>query len=401
MEERASLERALEIIDESVSPLSEESVEVMLSAGRVLAEPVSAWVDLPNVDISTRDGVALRSQDSAEAGPDSPVALKVIGKASVISPFEGSVGPKSCLRVFSGSVMPEGADAVAEDELISGDGETIELAEAVEPGRGVRKRASEFGMGELIAPAGITLTPGWIALLIAAGWSEIKAVKQPRIWILAVGDELKNPGRALEPGDVFPSAAACVFALSRKLGAGEVRLIVLGDDIYDLQEEIPDESLADIAITVGGSGHSERDVVIGALEELGAEIKFRGMSVHPGHYTSLAMLGNMPVLCLPGGPPSAELMIQLLGRRIVSARKGEPKAALPVVAARMAEPVAARDDADHIIRVRIETGDQGLIAHPLKSNNAHLDIAQTKGILRLAHAQSLKAGDQVELWKTD
>jgi len=310
VEERVSVERAIELVEDSTGPLDAEAVEVMLASGRVLSERVSAWVDCPGADTSRLDGYALRSADTSPASPDSPVKLSVAGKASFTNPFEGVLSSGQCLQVFSGSVMPESADAVAAIEDVSaGEGE-IELSSPVPEGNGIRPRAEEFRMGEFVAEAGIVLDPGWVGLLIASGWEEVNVIRLPRVRVIPVGDELKPPGTTLEHGQVYASAGAGITSWCRRLGVADVRMTIALDDPYDVQEAAPDPAVADFMVTLGGTGKSERDVVIGALEELGVEFIFRGISARPGHFTSYGLLQNMPVLCLPGGPSAADIMFQ-------------------------------------------------------------------------------------------
>jgi molybdopterin molybdotransferase len=250
----------------------------------------------------------------------------------------------------------------------------------------------------MMAPAGTVLTPGWISLLIAAGWMEVNTVRPPRIRILAVGDELKNPGRALEPGDVFPSAAAGIFAWCRKESATEVRLSLVGDDYYDLQEEMPDSSVADLVITLGGTGRSERDVVINAIDELGADILFRGVQVKPGHYAAFAKLDDMPVVCLPGGPSAAEMMFHVLARRAIHARMGDPGWSFIINYALLEKDIPPRQELDQLVRVAIDYTAEGIVASPLSDLKTHREIAETSGIVLSRAGKELKAGEKVEVW---
>jgi len=398
MEEKVSLARALEIIDMEVSPLAIEPVELMLAGGHVLAEDISAWVDLPGADVSIKDGYAMRSRDISAATADAPAVLKTAGKSSFIAPFEETLGPGECVRVYSGVVIPEGADTVVPDEELTAGDDSISVPAPAPEGQLIRRRAEEFTKGEMMAPAGTVLTPGWISLLIAAGWMEVNTVRPPRIRILAVGDELKNPGRALEPGDVFPSAAAGIFAWCRKESATEVRLSLVGDDYYDLQEEMPDSSVADLVITLGGTGRSERDVVINAIDELGADVLFRGVQVKPGHYAAFAKLDDMPVVCLPGGPSAAEMMFHVLARRAIHARMGDPGWSFIINYALLEKDIPPRQELDQLVRVAIDYTAEGIVASPLSDLKAHREIAETSGIVLSRAGKELKAGEKVEVW---
>jgi molybdopterin molybdotransferase len=393
MEGRVGLDQAFEIVDRSVRPLPAEAVEVMLAGGRVLAERASAWVDVPGADISALDGWALRS---AEAGGGA--LLKVAGVSSFSAAFEGMAPAGSCVKVFAGSLLPEGLDAVAGNEIVEELGEDVMVREPVSAGQGMRRKADEFRVGEAVAERGVALTPGWISFLIAAGWSEVKAVTLPRARVIAVGDEILPPGRALSPGEVYPSAASGIVAWLRMIGVTDVRLNLVADDQLDIQEAVPRAHQADVIITLGGTGMSERDVVISALTELGVEFQFRGITARPGHYSAFGLKDGAPVICLPGGPSGAEMMFQLLVRRAVYALMGMPGRGLPAQWAELASDVKAGANADRLARVRLESGGGSFKAVPLPEKGIHRGIAEADGILRVRAGEVASKGDQVEVW---
>ena len=397
MEERVNIYKATEIIDKTTGPLDAEPVEVMLSGGRTLAERMSAWVDLPGADVSTLDGFAVRSEDLAGAGPGNEVELEIVGTASFINPFEDTLTTGQCIEVTTGSVIPESADAVVGYEDVEDREEKIALKAPVQPGKSIRKRAEEFRMGEFVAEAGQELTPGWIGLLVAAGYSEVNAIRPPRVTVITTGDEIKLPGGMIETGQVYASSGAVIVAWCRSMGVTEVRLVVAVDDVFDVQEQMPSPGVSDMVITLGGTGLSERDVVVEALEEMGADFLFKGMSVKPGHFTSYALLGNMPVLCLPGGPSGADAMFQVLGKRMVKNLMGRIKLDLPSHPAILAEDIKAHDDMDSLYRIRLEKGDDGITASPL-SGSVHRDIAMTDGFVHVPAGTEIKKGERVPVW---
>lgn len=401
MEEKVSLSRALEIVDESVNPLGFESVEVMAAGGRVLAEAANTWVDLPNADVSTLDGYALRAEDTAGAVAGKVARLKIVGASQMGAPFEDVMTHSSCVRVVTGAVVPGEADAVVGDERVKVENGEMVLESAATSGVGIRRRGEEFRVGEAVVEEGTVLHPGWIALLAAAGWQEVKIIKRPRVRVIAAGDELKSLGRSLDPGDVFPSVAGGLVSWCRLLGVGEVRLNLVLDDPDDIQEELPDSRSADMVITLGGTGRSEQDVMITALEERGVKMLFRGIQARPGHYTAFGLIeGKMPVLCLPGGPSAAEMMFQVLGRRIIHALMGQVGRDLPLELATLAEPISAKPDLTQLVRVRLEEGQHGLIAVPQSGPRVHLGIAAAAGIVIAPPGQDFKPDEQVEVWLT-
>ncbi len=394
MEERVTLERAWELIDLNVKPLDIEPVEIMFSEGRVLAERVMSWVDLPGADSSKLDGYALRSGDVPPGGAD----LEVVGAAMAAEPYEGDVPFGSCVKIATGAIVPKDLDAVVAEEDVDEKEGKVRVSGPVSGGQGVRPRSEEMHVGMGVANPGEVMTPGRISLLIAAGWVEARYVKQPRARVIATGDELKSPGSALEPGDVYPSAAAGVVAWCRAMGMSDVRLSLVADHPYDVQDAFPDEYGADLVVTIGGTGRGERDVVMKALDALGVEILFRGIKIRPGHQATFGTLAGVPVLCLPGGPSACDVTFQVLARRVVSALKGIPERGLPYRLSTLSEDVKSRDEEDHLVRVKLECLEMENVATPYFSPKAHLEIAGSHGIVRAPAGQDLKAGQKVKVW---
>lgn len=398
MEENVTLKKAFELIDRSVRPLGTEAVEVMLAGGRILAERISAWVDLPGANCASVDGFAVRAADLGLAAADKPARLQLAGSSSFIVPWEGDLPAGSALKVNAGVALPESADAVVPVEKVVIEGEEVVFAEAVEPFSGMRKRAEEFRVGETVAERGLMLTPGWVSFLIAAGWGEVQTIQLPRVRVIAAGDELRPPGRQLEPGNVYPSAAAGIVAWCKMIGVSEVRLNIVADEAMDIQEEMPEPIGVDLIITLGGTGHSDRDVMIPALEERGVKMRFRGIKARPGHYAAFGMLDRVPVVCLPGGPAAAEMMFQVLARRVVSTQMGNPRRGLPTIKATLEESIDPRET-DHLVRVKLP-GPNSAQAVPLFNVPVHREIAETDGIVLAPAGKVLEKGAQVEVWLT-
>lgn len=400
MTEPVTLDKALDIIDRSISALPLETIEVMLGAGRVLAEKVSAWVDLPGANISMLDGFAIRSSEIA-AAPEKKISLAIAGESSFTSEFEGMVPAESCVKVFAGSVIPEGLDAVVGIEYVTADENAAGFSGPIAAGAHLRKKGEEFRVGQTVADRGVVLSPGLISLCIAAGWAEVKTVTMPRARVIAVGDEIMPLGRVLVPGEVYPSSSSGVVAWLKKFGVTDFRLNIVTDDPYDLQESMPRPHEADVIITLGGTGKSERDVVIDALIEHGVEFLFRGVKAKPGHYTAFGKLGEAPVLCLPGGPSAADMMFKLLGRRAICALTGLPVRDLPRHRARLADAINPRHgDLEHLVKVRMEKTPEGLEAVPLFELGVHREIALAEGIVRVPPGKAPAAGDEVEVMIT-
>lgn len=401
MEEKVSLDRAMDLIDEHVEPLPAESVEAMMGAGRVLAERVNAWLDLPGADISAYDGYALRSSEIASASAENKVRIEVVGDSTFNLDFEDELPIGGCVKIVTGAIVPEEADAVIPREWVEAAGEDhIDALRAVESGHGIRKKAEEFRVGENVLNRGVVLTPGRISLLVAAGWSEVKVVRLPRVRVIAAGDELKFPGQMLNPGQVYPSAAGGIVSWLKRVGIGDMRLMITADDSFDILEAMPESRVVDMVITLGGTGESDQDVMYEALMEREVDVIFKGIRCKPGHYTTFAMQEDMPIICLPGGPGASEIMFNFLVKRTMSALMGIDKRDLPVNTAVLTDEARGRDDLERLVRVKVHDTGDGLEAEPLSGLGIHREIASSNGVVRLAPGQTIARGDKAEVWIT-
>ncbi len=205
-----SVEEARVRVLAGLRPLPAEIVALAEAWGRVTAAPVVARLTQPPADVSAMDGYALRAADG-EAG----ARLRVIGSAPAGHPFAGHVGGGAAVRIFTGSFVPEGADAILLQEDATRDGETVRVNETVRAGRHIRRAGQDFAAGEAVVPAGRRLTARDVGLAAAANHPWITVHRRPRIALLATGDEIAMPGEPLPPGGIVSSNSHALAALVR------------------------------------------------------------------------------------------------------------------------------------------------------------------------------------------
>jgi len=391
MIEMIAFARARELVLGAVNPLPPERIEVTSAQGRVLAETVTALVDLPSARVATMDGYALRAQDAKGR-------LKVRGMALAGSPYPEPLGVAEAVRVAAGAVVPEGADTVVPDEEATAEGDELILSGAASANRFLRHQGQELKQGQTLFPPGTVLDPPALGLLVAAGYAEVKVHRRPRARVLAVGDELRTPGRPLSPGQVYPSAAWTIAALLSELGLDEVRVDQCADDQDEILEFLPEPLAADLIITLGGTGHGARDLVIPALQQRGGTFEFRGVKMRPGHYTAFGRLQSVPVLCLPGGPSAAETDFYQFLRPALLKLSGRRRWELPRVQARLFEAVDSPNGQYHLLRGRLEKRDHAEWFKPLRESSVHHELCLAQGFLAVAEEiQRLEAGCEVEI----
>ena len=282
---------------EGLTPTPPETVALAEALGRVTAEPVVARLTQPPADVSAMDGYALRSADGAAGA-----VLRVIGSAPAGHPFPARLGRGEAVRIFTGSVVPEGADAVLLQEDAERDGDRVILREAALEGRHIRRAGQDFRAGEAVILAGRRLGARDIGLAAGANHPWLVVHRRPRLAILATGDEIALPGEPIPPGGIVSSNTHALAALARVAGADPIVLPVARDDRAAIASVADWVSGADMLLTSGGASVGEHDLVQGALTERGLVVDFWKIAMRPGKPMMAGRLGRTPMIGLPGYP---------------------------------------------------------------------------------------------------
>ncbi|TAL06678.1 MAG: molybdopterin molybdenumtransferase MoeA, partial [Verrucomicrobia bacterium] len=217
-----ALEAAREKILSALPGPTAEIISLNEADGRVLAENISSPVDLPHFDNSAVDGYAVRAEDVRTASATAPSRLKVIGKVAAGENFTGRLNPNESVRLFTGSPLPAGADAVVMQEdtrLPAEDPASILITDAAAPWENVRLRGVDLKVGELVAETGTRLHAPLLGLLAAVGVEEVSVARQPTVSLLATGSELVEAGQPLAPGKIHESNRLMLAPLVRAAGA--------------------------------------------------------------------------------------------------------------------------------------------------------------------------------------
>ncbi|MCP4674674.1 MAG: molybdopterin molybdotransferase MoeA [Deltaproteobacteria bacterium] len=337
-------DEALQFVYESTAALPPIQRLLREANGQVLFENVTARVDSPPADISAMDGYAVLSADIESACEETPIALTVAGKATAGKAWRAPVQPGTAVNITTGAPIPEGADAVVPVEMCRRHGEKkVEVLAALETGRYIRTRGADTRAGRIIAKKGSALVPSLVGHLAAAGVERVNVVKRPSVSLLAIGDEIVEPGEKPGPNQIFASNTVCLAAWLARFGFTCSSRIVR-DDISVIADAIDEaSSSSDTVLSVGGAGDSDRDLVVPALDTLGWNMLFRRVRLRPGSGSALGLLHSKPVFCLPGGPPACEMVFLQLVLPGLWRLAGHGGRALPEVSARLKETIALRD----------------------------------------------------------
>ncbi len=316
-----SVKEAESIIFHLVNPLDDqqdvERLDLLSASGRVLAAPVVGSMDFPHWDNSAMDGYAVRYADVRHSSPERPTVLTVVEEIPAGKPPQVEIKPGMTARIFTGSMMPPGADTVVMQEETRRQGQEVEiLAAPREIGDFVRHRGSFYRAGNPLLPAGIAIAPPDIAVLATAQCLEVPVYRRPKVAILSTGDELVAPGASLKPGQLVDSNQYALTAAVIAAGCEAVPLGIVPDDLGKLKQAIAHAlSVADVVLSTGGVSVGDYDYVEQILTELGGQIQIKSVAIKPGKPLTVATfppsttLGdsarNLLYFGLPGNPVSA------------------------------------------------------------------------------------------------
>ena len=390
-------EEALSRVLAEMPPVKSEKISVAKAGGRFLAEPVSSLLDLPPFDNSAMDGYAVRAVDVSSASADKPVALRLVGQVGAGQVFKESVGVQTCVRLFTGTPLPTGADAVVMQEDTRVEGDTVLVLDRARPWENVRLRGEDVKSGAVIATAGTRLSAGHLNLLAAIGTASVRVAKRPRVALLGTGSELRPPGKPLAPGQIYESNRVMLAAMLAECGA-EARAYPLVPDTLTRTRNALQRAFAecDTVLTTGGASVGQLDFVKAAFAELGGSQECWKVAIKPGKPFIFGTLGGKFLFGLPGNPVSAFVTFLLLVRPALLRWQGAGEVALPSHPGTLAEALVNRGDRRHFVRVRVDAEGRVHSAGTQASHMLH-SLAAANGLVDVPPATTLAAGAAVSV----
>jgi molybdopterin molybdotransferase len=318
--------------------------------------------------------------------------------------FTGQVASGTCARLFTGSPLPEGADAVVMQEDTRPDparpGQVFFL-DTARPWENVRLRGEDLKRGDLLAEAGDVLTFGKIGLLAAAGRRELKVRRQPRVALLATGNELAEGGQPLQPGQIYESNRAMLAALAKRAGARPDTFPLVPDTMEATRASL-EKALAtcDVAITIGGVSVGEFDFVKPAFEQMGGELNFWKVAIKPGKPFVCGRAGRKLLFGLPGNPVSALVTFLLLVRPALGRLQGARAVGLTQCPGPLAEPLTNPADRRHFMRVAQD--DSGKVRSAgAQASHVLSSLAKANGLVDVPPRTTLAKGAIVFVLRWD
>lgn len=398
------LEEALARIFARLPGAKNECVPLRDARRRITTEPVTASIDLPVFDNSSMDGYAVRAADVAGASAENPARVRLICRvpAGEVSKIHLAAG--ECVRLFTGSPLPDGADAVVMQEdtrICSTNPDQILVTDSVKPWENVRFRGEDVKRGARLVEAGEILTPGHIALLAATGVVEVKVGRRPIVALIATGSELQEPGQPLAPGQIYESNRSALSPLIEDAG-GIVKLFPIVPDEPATTESVLKKALeeCDIVITCGGVSVGELDFVKASFEKLGGTLDFWKVSIKPGRPFVFGQRGKKFLFGLPGNPVSAFVTFLMLARPALIRWQGGDQLSLPKHPGILTEPLANPGGRRHFMRVRVDGLGQVRSAG-IQASHILSSTAAANGLLDVPPQTTLPVGTEVEVMRWD
>ncbi len=395
-----SVAEALERVLAQAERLPAEEVPLGDAEGRVLAAPLTARRTQPPADVSAMDGYAVRAADVA----NTPVRLKIAGEVAAGRPFAQKLQVGEAARIFTGGVVPEGADTIVIQEHTRRDGTHVEVEKPSPAGRHIRVHGLDFKAGETLLEPGHRLTARDLALAAGMNHPLVPVYRRPRVVFFATGDELVPPGVEPSPGQIVSSNTFALVALARGEGANAVDLGIVADQLDDTVTAVrrARETGADILVTSGGASVGDYDLVQKAFAAEGMTLSFWRLALRPGRPLMHGRIGTTHVLGIPGNPVSAYVCAFLFLVPLIRTLAGRRDLALKIELALLGCDLPENDERADYLRATLKQTPQGLVATPFPIQDSSMMLPLAKSdclIIREPYEPAAKAGSECRILK--
>ncbi len=394
-----SVEEARTRILEKFSLLPAEQVMLDRALGRTLAEDVAARRTQPPKAVSAMDGYAVLASDIATV----PVTLRVVGEIAAGGALDQVLAPGETARIFTGAPLPEGADCIViqEDTEADEDAGTVLIRETAPKGHYVRPAGLDFQEGDILLPAGTTLTARDIGIAAAMNRPWLTVRRRPRVAILATGDEIAMPGDPLGENQIVSSNGPALAAAVTALGGEATLLGIAKDDTDGIARLAEGARGADLLLTTGGASVGKHDLIGKALSEIGLQLDFWRIAMRPGKPLMFGSIGDTPVLSLPGNPVSTLVCFLLFAAPALAKMQGIEDLPPKTARARLGNALPENDRRQDYLRASLTVGEDGAqVASPYQRQDSSMMsrlAASDCLIIRPPHAPPASEGDWVEI----
>ncbi len=350
-------EEALKIILGSVDSLDSETVDIIDSSGRVLAEDVYSDCDIPAFDYSAMDGYALKFSDTKGGSSESPVILEVIGELRAGAVSSSKIEDNQAIKIMTGAPIPEGADAVIMVENTRASGADVKILEEVKEGKNIRRAGEDIKNGDLVIQKGMLLNGAHAGMLAALGMPWIRVIRKPKVAILATGDEIVDIEEKIERGKVRNSNAYSLYSQVLTCGGIPVNKGIAKDEAGELRAKLKSCLDCDVILTSGGVSMGEYDLVKDVMVEMGMELKFWKVAIRPGKPLLFGVIGGKPFFGLPGNPVSSMVVFEIFLRPAILKILGQERDDRKEIEAVLEEDIEKKKGLRFFIRAQTQWRD--------------------------------------------
>jgi molybdopterin molybdotransferase len=390
-----SVQDAAARIVAAFGPTNSETVSIAEAAGRVLCVDATAKLDQPPAPVSAMDGYAVRAADALRV----PTKLRIIGSSPAGHPFAGKLGMGEAVRIFTGGVVPDGADAIVIQENTESDGAIVTVKAPAKAAQHIRLKGLDFQSGDVLMRAGERLTARGVSLLAAGDLASVAVRRKPVIMFAATGDELSRPGTPHKPGGIVASSGYGLAAMIESWGGAPHDLGILPDTEEAIAGIASAAVGADVIVTLGGASVGDHDLIQKALGPKGFALDFWKIAMRPGKPLIFGRLGATPLLGLPGNPVSSLVCAMLFLKPAIAALLGA-KTETPLMSARLIGPLAQNRNRQDYVRARTEIRDGEFWAEAFAVQDSSMlrPLAQADVlIVRPPNAPAKQAGERVDI----
>ncbi len=365
-----------------------QSTPLAECTGRVLAQDITAPIDVPPADNSAMDGYAFRYADWAGPGQPLPLSQRIV--AGIAPP---ALAPGTAARIFTGAEIPPGADTVVMQEYCTADSSSVLIQESPAIGANIRRRAQDIERGQCVLEAGQRIRPQDAGLIASLGIAQIQCYRRLKVAVMSNGSELVEPGDAVQPGQIYNSNRYLLSALMKAWGFEVLDLGIVSDDPQEIRERLIEAGRnADVIISSGGVSVGEEDHIRDVVDSLGG-IDLWKVSIKPGKPFAFGNVHGTPFLGLPGNPSSVLVTCLVIARPFLFACQG--------IASSEVYPLRKAALFDHkgsprteYLRVR-STG-AGLECYPRQSSDILLSTVWGDGLAVQHAGQDIRQGDELD-----
>jgi molybdopterin molybdotransferase len=341
-------------------------------------------VNSPTHDVSLKDGYAVQSRDVSQASKENPVQLSLVGAVCAGGVWEGSIHQGQAVQILSGARIPNGADAVLAEEFAHEEGGKIYAYADAEVGRNLLLAGNDIHIGKTLVEQGEHLNPMKVGLLASGGYVEIPVVRQPRVAVIATGDEVVAPGKPLPDGKLYASNLVTLAGWCVKFGFLP-HTFVVPDDRQKIHTVLSNSLQEfDVVLTSGGAWKSDRDLVVHILDEIGWEKVYHRIKMGPGKAVGFGICQGKPVFLLPGGPPSNHMAFLQLTLPAIQITAGWKKPGFPMANVRLAKTLRGQIDWTQFVHGELVKGDDGVLTFTPSRQKSRLQMmAATNAIAKI------------------